>query len=312
MDQLRPRWEVLADGPQATLFQSYSWNRLAAAHFGDREAPYVVLSENDNGVALIPGSILSNGEISLLGEALFDYRDTLSKGDPAVLLQAWRMLADFERPVSVMSLRGDPVRRRWAAFKPHEFCNAPGVALGRNSAESIEANHRKLGRFSRRLERLGVVLRHHDGSDARLLRWIYEQKAKQFHGAGNNLFADSRRIDFLIAATLLAPSACDVFTYETTTEVIAALVTFRDRDTRRFYTIYFDQRWAKESPGQVLVYKVTLQSLAEGLNCDYMTGEQSHKMRLATLLVPLYRVQLSARELRKSLAEAQPAQGLVA
>lgn len=295
----------------ATLFQSFGWNRLAAAQFADREAPFIVLAENDNGMALIPAAI-SGSAIVMLGEALFDYRDCLCAGDPEVLSHAWATLADLRLPLSVHALRGKAARHNWLQFNPKPYCSAPGIASRDTSAHVLEANHRKLGRLSRRIERQGIRLSRYDGSESGLLRWIYRQKSRQFHGAGNNLFEDERRIEFMIAAAALDPSACEMFAYETGASTVAALVSFRDGETRRFYTIYYDERWAKESPGQVLLYETTVRSLRENFDCDYMTGEQPHKMRLATLLVPLYRVQLNADEFSRAVHHGDPAHELAA
>jgi CelD/BcsL family acetyltransferase involved in cellulose biosynthesis len=46
-----------------------------------------------------------------------------------------------------------------------------------------------------------------------------------------------------------------------------------------------------------LIYEVTRRSLEDGLDCDYMTGEQPYKRRLATSSVPLYRLRATAAEL---------------
>lgn len=292
------------------MFQSYAWNLLAVRHFS-REQPFVVYCEDDNGAALIPAGI-ADGRVVLLGESLFDYRDVLARGDAEPLGRAWRQVIDLGLPLSVIGLRGADAFRRWSSLKPIDFCNAPGILRRDTSAQAIEADHRKLGRFSRRLERAGARLNKYDGTASDLLRMIYREKATQFHGTGNNIFAESRRVEFMVDVARRDPASCDIFTHETDTSLVAALVTFRDGGVRRFYTIYYDPRWWKESPGQVLVYEVTRMSLEEGLDCDYMTGEQPHKMRLATLLVPLYRVELSAAELRNVLGEEIPASQLAA
>ena len=70
-----------------------------------------------------------------------------------------------------------------------------------------------------------------------------------------------------------------------------------DRGCRRFYTGWFAPEYEKHSPALALIYEITRQSLAAGLDCDYMTGEQPYKMRLATSAVPLYKVRASAEEL---------------
>lgn len=311
IEHLRSLWQWLYREASSTMFQSYRWNLLAAQHFFRREQPFVVFCEDDNGAALIPAAI-AEGRIVLLGESLFDYRDVLAQGDAEALARAWSELAELGLPLVVNGLRGSDTYRRWCNLRPIDFCNAPGVLRQDRSAEDMEAAHRRLGRFSRRIERAGAHLRHYHGDASDLLRNIYRQKARQFHGTGNNIFADERRIEFMISVAAQERSACDIFTYETDTSLVAALVSFRDYRIRRFYTIYYDSQWSKESPGQVLVYEVTRRSLDEGLDCDYMTGEQPHKMRLATLLVPLHRVDLSAAELREAVREETPASRLAA
>jgi len=44
--------------------------------------------------------------------------------------------------------------------------------------------------------------------------------------------------------------------------------------------------------------------LADGLDCDYMTGEQSYKMRLATNSVAVYRA-LATSEYLAAIAKAR-------
>jgi len=77
-------------------------------------------------------------------------------------------------------------------------------------------------------------------------------------------------------------------------EWIAALLSFRDGTVQRFYTTWFNPAWRRYSPGSALLYEVTRLSLAEGLECDYMTGEQPFKLRLATGVKPLYQLAMSA------------------
>ena len=140
----------------------------------------------------------------------------------------------------------------------------------------------------------GATLRRYDGSASGLIRWIYERKAEQPNG---DIFTDPSRREFMVRAAGGDPRGCDVFTYETETQIVAAVVTFSHRATRHFYTIYFDNEWSQLSPGQVLLYEATGISLAEGLDCDYMTGEQPYKLRLATNSVPLYRVSATAERM---------------
>lgn len=310
IDRLHPVWDRLyGASPAPTLFQSFSWNRLAAQVFAAREEPYVVLLEGDAGTALIPGAIADHG-FTLLGEALFDYRDVLSEGDPAVLRQAWQEVAALKLPLFFAALRGQERCRAWEDFSPHPFVGAPWVLARDTSAEQLAAAHGRMGSRWRKILRLGVEFRCELRPSAEFLRRIYQLKAAQVPA---NLFRDSARINFLVAAAENGPAPCQVYSLTQGATLVAALVTFRDGDTRRFYTTYYDHSWARYSPGMVLLFEATRQSLEEGLNCDYMTGEQPHKTRLATSQVPLFRVEC-AREVWGRVAgqEEQPVPELAA
>lgn len=293
LDRLRSRWESCKSAA-GSVFQTYKWAQMAAIVFAAVEAPLVVAAESDAGFAIIPAALCRGTRaMGLLGETLFDYRNVIHSGDRNVLRRAWSELALLEAPLGVTALRGEREREEWGEFAPEFFCNAPAVRCRDISPEQFLAAHTRLGRQSRRLRKSGVSLRHHDGSDSRLISWIYERKGTQ----EGSVFAEPRRREFMVRICAAAPAACDVFTYESETECVAALVTFRHETTRHFYTVYFNPAWAQYSPGQVLVYEATAASLEEGLDCDYMTGEYPYKNRLATHMVPLFKVQASAERI---------------
>lgn len=290
LDLLRSAWERLYSPQRHTIFQSFGWNRLAAAVFRDREVPYVVHVENSTGAAIIP-AVIARDKITFLGEALFDYRDVLVAGDGRALRAAWQELANLRLPVTVAAVRSPG--EHWRDFDWHPFSEAPYVRV--KDADQF-ARHSGAGRLVRRLERKGAELKRWTGSATRLLRHIYARKAEQ---SGGNLFADPRRVEFVLTALAIAPELVDVFTFEVSDCPIAALVTLRDGRVRRFYTTWFEQSWAHHSPGTALLFEITRQSLAEGLDCDYMTGTQPQKLRFATGSVPLMRVQTSAEQLAR-------------
>ena len=291
---LRPLWEALHASGDSTVFQSFQWNRIAARVFGRRERPFVVAAETDSGAAIIPAA-LSAGErrLTLLGDQLFDYRDVLWAGDPDALYLAWERIAQLGTPLEVTAVRrGALLDLDCGTAEP--YAAAPCVQRDHISeSDFVEAHHRLGSRF-RKLQRLGARVHRCSGAVSDLVRWIYRRKADTFEGWGENLFADPARVEFMVAAAAAAGTDSDLFTLDMDGLPIAALVTFRDGEVRRFYTTYFDARWAKHSPGMVLLYEVTRMTLAEGFDCDYMTGEQPYKLRLATSSVPLSRVVIPA------------------
>ncbi len=307
IDGLEPLWrELYAGAPDATLFQSFEWNRLAAECFAGRESPCVVAAESAGGAALLPAAVTRTGLV-FLGEALFDYRDVLAIGDEDALRAAWAKLADLRLPLSVTAVRERSIRERWADFQPAAapFVKAPQVKQTEVYADEFARRHTRLGRALRRMARAGVSLRRHCGSNTQLVRHIYQQKAAQPLTTGENLFRDPRRVDFVVAVAAMLPEACDIFTLEAAGHLVAALVSFQDRGVRRLYTVYFDVTWAEYSPGTALCYELTRRSLEQGFDCDFMTGEQPHKLRLATSAQQLYRVEAPASQIAIAGTEEQ-------
>jgi CelD/BcsL family acetyltransferase involved in cellulose biosynthesis len=253
----------------------------------------VILAEDDNGVAMIPAAIV-DGKLTLLGERLFDYRDVLVSGDVSVLDSAWARAAELGLDFSAGALRTDENLKTWQGFVLSEFYGAPLVSYRAKSADAFAAEHSRLGRWKRRLEREGVALRLHSGANSPLIREIYQRKASQPAETGDSLFRDPLRIDFMVQVCAAVGELCEVFTFESAGTLVASLVTFLDRNVRRFYTVQIDPAWARYSPGMVLIYEATCRSLAAGLDCDYMTGEHSYKLRFATEVVPMKWVQASA------------------
>jgi len=295
MLRIRPLWEALRAAGKYTVFQNFDLNLLAAARFAEREEPYVICVESEQGAAIIPASVRRSDEtIRLLGEELFDYRAFFHRGDDAVLRCALGALAELGHPLEIVALRGSERSVVADELNLLPFAAAPGVSCEQISAESFAGAHTRLARNLRRMERLGFALKTYDGTNPEPLRAIYEAKARQ---SDTSLFHDSMRIEFLVNAAALMPHVFEIFTLENGDQRAAAVVTLRDGKCRRFYTGWFGIEYEKHSPALSLIYEVTRQSLVEGLDCDYMTGEQGYKMRLATDLVKLFRVRATAAEL---------------
>lgn len=288
------------------MFQSFVWNYAAARVFAKREVPHVIYSENGGGAALIPAAInLKRRIASLMGESMFDYRDVLFAGDERVLASAWYRVAQLRLYFSAGAVRGS-TDTNWAEFNLHPFYRAPRVSPKETYPDQFISGHNRLGRWFRRLERMGVEMRCRTGNESKLVRYIYAQKGSQHAENGANLFADPLRQQFMMEVCSAVGNGCEIFTLESGATLVAAIVTFRDRNIRRFYTIYFDMAWGKYSPGMCLLFEVTRRSLAAGMECDYMTGEHAYKMRLATSVVPLHYADATPQMLA-AIGQPQPA-----
>jgi hypothetical protein len=237
----------------------------------------------------------SDGTIRLLGEELFDYRAFLHCSEDDVLRAALGALAEVGCPLKIVAMREGDLGAERDELTLLPFAAAPGVSCSQVSAEEFAAGHSRLARNLRRMERLGFKLRRYDGANPELLRSIYAAKAEQSEAS---LFHDPERTEFLVSAAELMPDIFEIFTLENGARRAAAvLVTLRDGPCRRFYTGWFATEYHKHSPALALIYEITRQSLADGLDCDYMTGEHPYKMRLAKNSVPLFQVRATAEQL---------------
>jgi CelD/BcsL family acetyltransferase involved in cellulose biosynthesis len=302
MLQLRPAWERLCDSGPTTIFQDFEWSRLAAEIFAGRESPCVIYAKASYGEAIIP-AVLSERDgspcIRLLGEELFDYRNFLHNGDDEVLRSALSLLSDLGRPLKVVALRQADAQSMPAELPLAPFTSAPAIRHQQLSADTFAQMHLRLARNIRRMEKLGFELRTCNGENSQLLRTIYEQKAAQ---DPRSLFHDPLRVQFMISAASRQPHRFEIFTLEDGGRLGAAVVTLLDRGVRRFYTCWFRPELSRHSPALSLIYEITRRSLAADLDCDYMTGEQSYKLRLATSAVQLLRLHATAEQLA-SLAQ---------
>ena len=295
MLRLRPLWERLYAAGNYTVFQSFGLNLLAAERFADREEPHVVCAESDRGAAIVPAVLRHRDRtIRLLGEELFDYRVFLHTGDDEILRTAVGKLAELGSPLEIVAMREGDWNVVTDEMELLPFAAAPGASCAQVSAEDFAAGHTRLARNLRRMERLGFELKRYDSANPQLLRSIYAAKAGQ---SASSLFHDPARIEFLVSVAAMMPEVFEIFTLENDRQMAAAVVTLRDRNWRRFYTGWFAPEYEKHSPALALIYEITRRSLAVDLDCDYMTGEQPYKMRLATNSVPLYKVRATSEEL---------------
>lgn len=298
-------WESIYTEGQSTIFQNFDWNLLAANAFSSREEPFVVSVEASYGTAIIPAVIRrSDQTLRLIGEELFDYRGFLHDGEDEVLRAGLATLVQVEHPLEVVAVRECDRRAAFEDLQLVPFTAAPSVNCAEITAAKFSAEHNRLGRNLRRFERLGFAIHSYNGENSDLLRLIYKRKAVQ---EPSSLFHDRCRVEFIVEAARRLPASCEIFVLECESKLAAALVTFRDDAYRRFYTCWFDVEFSKLSPSMVLIHEITRRSLLDGINCDYMTGEQGYKLRLATSSMPLYRLHATPEQLAALSDAVQPA-----
>jgi CelD/BcsL family acetyltransferase involved in cellulose biosynthesis len=300
MDGIRSAWESLCRQGEYTVFQSFEWNRSAAELFGRTNAPCVIFAETAGGAAIVPAAITREG-MTLIGEELFDYRDVLAGGDDDALALAWQTLGDSagESEFRAKGVRQSALRERFKKCSEFTsrasvefFANAPTV---RCCAPSSKQRHNRLERNFERMRAAGCEMRLSTGSDGALVKEILKLKASQDE---KSLFHDPLRIEMVCEMATVLENGCEIFALIDGSTIVAGLITFIDGDWRRFYTTYYDARWAKFSPGVSLVNHVIGLSLEAGRNVDLMTGEQPYKLRFATSREALFTLHAPAAALR--------------
>ena len=282
--------------PELSMFQTHRWNLLAARFFAEREEPYFIFAANDNGAAILPAVIQTrSGTLNFAGETLFDYRDYLAIGDAAPLNAAWEKLASLNLPLSITAVcRSED--RIWQHLPKEFFSRAPRLLRSEISSEQLVRSHTRAFSRLRKLERMGLRITQYAG-DSPIVPEIYRLRGAQSSPSG--LFHDPLRGEFMVAVCGAESSRCEVFALEHGSTLAAALVTFRDANWRRCYTIFYDCRRARFSPGVSLLFEVARRSLEQGMNVDLMTGEQPYKIRVAQSAQDLFKVSASPAELQE-------------
>ena len=301
IEALRPLWDHLE--PRGTIFQSYQWNCVAAHVLSDRARPHVLVVENDSGAVILPLAVTGPGTVEFLGEMLFDYRDVLAVGDPSLMETAWREIGEAGYSLALSPVRHGAAVASASSLEFESWVGAPCL-LGRDiSADAFLARHGRARKQMGRLLRAGGHFERYTGRHLELLREIYDAKAEQFRGAALDIFSDPVRRRCMVEIGAACGTQCEIFTIEAGTTLVAALVTYRDGNVRRCYTIWNDPAWENYSPGIVLLLHVGHESLLEGLDVDFLTGEQPHKRRFATGRVQLYQASATAEALAGRSAE---------
>ena len=309
MENLRPLWERALRESGGTMFQGFEWNLLALRVFSD-QAPHIIAAEKDSSIAILP-LVVHDRTLTLAGSPLFDYRDGICAGDSAAFDAALEAAGNFRLPLSVAGVHGRAAAGRWSRLSPQAWTAAPYISAGRITADEFVAKHARGRRALRRVSELGAQVRTMKGT-AEAVERIYREKAKEPASWGINVFQDERCIEFMRAVVGLPNTRCELFLLEVAEEPIAALVTFADGQVRRFYTTWMNPTWGKHSPGIALLFEATRLTLAEGLDCDYMTGEQPYKLRFATGSAPLYKIEASAEQLAALSKETEQPVALIA
>lgn len=278
---MEPLWRRAWEQAPGHFFQRFEpslhWARIYAADGSLR------VWVHEAGPALAAFT-LRQGQLELLGQGLFDYVDLIGTASPGAQQELARQLLDWKewRRFDATGVPADsPFACFWEALQPEQapFSAAPLLV-------HPDQFHRGRARAARRLQQClqaGWTLRQVRPCRERhaLLQWILEQKEKTLQARGGGNVLDAPAVCWLQAMVAREPDMTELWQLHRGAEIIAGLLSWRSGSVRYAYTISYSGHAAAMSPGILLLYGVLCDSVAEGLQFDFLTGEQPFKLRFA-------------------------------
>lgn len=290
---LRPEWEALFARAQATPFQSPAWLLPWWGVFGTGE-PRVATCRDANGrlLGVLPLYCLrAEAKLLPIGAGISDYLDVLldplaPPGTAARLLDA-AMSCDT-LPCHLIELSpGSPLRSTDAM--PSETC--PVLPLMAELRLSIPARqHRKLRMSRNRAAEIGgyAIERATPGTAATMFDHLTRLHGAYWRSRGEPGVLDDPAIQAFHAAAIPALLQAGLLRMESITlagRVAAVIYALIDHAHRiHFYLSGFDEDFARESPGTLLLGAMLEQAIAEGRReAHFLRGEEAYKFAWGAL-----------------------------
>lgn len=282
---LAGHWQAAFDACPASVFQSFAFARNWAAVFC-RDVELQIWVQNP-GPLVLPFA-LRNGQLGLIGEGLFDYLDLVGLAPPQLLLEAVEKVSGLDWRSAQFT--GVPAASPHAIFWKglNAECSEYAAAPWRPAPDPTFGDH---ARWAVRWRAAQAELQLETGpaERRRLLAWLLDRKARALaaRGAANVLGACEQR--WLAAMVEHEPHIAELWALRRRGELLAALLAWQTPTMRYAYTLSYEQRAAALSPGLLLLYALVRYTMNQGRGFNFLTGEQSFKLRLATLRDPLLR-----------------------
>jgi CelD/BcsL family acetyltransferase involved in cellulose biosynthesis len=288
LEALRGEWSDLCDrSPRVTPFQRPEWLIPWGRVYPPGE-PWVLAARKEGRlIALAPLLIYPNEgkrTVGFCGGGVSDYCDVVTdlecEKEAVAALLAYLMdhrdrweVADFE-PLP----DGSPLLRiSQGQIETRDVC--PGLDLPDRVEDlgSVVPTRQlaNLRKYRRKAEALGELRLHGDGSweeDLEILLRFY--LARRGEADGDTLRAFHREV----AAGFHTRGALGLHLLCLNGDPLAGLYGFRERDTFYCYMQGFDERWAKLSPGAMVVGAAIEEAIRQGARrIDFLRGREPYK-----------------------------------
>ncbi len=305
---MRALWAA-AEPALASCFQSFEFARSWSEVYFPRGVAALVVQDAATPF-LLPWAA-RDAVLFPIGHGLFDYADviaapaaapTLVERAPA-LARALRRCGGWRR-LEMHGLPGDsPFLAFWrrlaqelgapAAITP--FSAAPQLRRNRCLAtpQALDRLHPRAAerlRAARRRGWLGPV--EEEGERRAMVDWLLRQKEERMRTLGQASVLQAAEGDWLRRIATHASSGAELWAYRREQRLAAGFLTFLAPPLRYGYLLAFAPELAATSPAVTLLYFVLRETIGQGLDFDFLTGEQAFKLRFANAARPLLRLQL--------------------
>ncbi len=296
LDAVASRWRAL-DEWAATPTQRFAWVRACVAGFGG-ELELVLAEQGDELLAAAPMVVREDGALELVGARELHEPADFAYRDEAALESLVRELAALKRRIVVPRLREasptlNALRRAFrgrGALLVRSAGSTPVLELNADPEARFSGRRRSdLRRAARRAEELGAVsteiLAPAPAELAPLMAEFFDVEAAGWKGArGTALAHDQIRRRFFeeYAAATAAEGSLHLCFLRIGKEAAAVQLAVEHAGRLWLLKIGYDERFARCSPGTLLLLETARWGLANGLEAIELLGERDDWTRVWT------------------------------
>ena len=302
-------------------FAGYDWiTEYCKQILSSRNIFIGIYNEQDKFVML--PFYFENGEISLIGDRFFDYKDAIAQSNDIPDIASF-LVNTKAHTIRLSNLREDALLYSLTKFnKDNNFLiiekdlfNSPYLKIEGNNWEgyynNLSRNSRDIiKRRIKKLASLGQVSFGYCKNRRELdevINIMYEQHIKRRESLGQNksLFLNSRNRIFFntVCEKLFLDSNLYMFYLKLDEKIIATAFCFLGNDVLYYYIPTFDCGYKDCSPGRILLFNIIKFSFdSEFREFDFMIGEEDYKLHWNAELRKIREVVLFRRNLKGTIS----------
>lgn len=326
LERYQEAWaDLLGRAAFASIFQSYQWNQIWWSCFGEDCEPFVLLALEDERLVGIAPLCIRKKKINGITEKVLtfvgadnlssDYVDFIIDQESEGILDSflisikqniarWSVFSWPNMPgFSVNRLRTEEYfkQRSYGVFTKFMY-DAPCWQLGSSNHDADVLEKKGLKRKENALAKQGALSFEHvtDQPVAQeLLSVLVQQHIKRWKGTEYpSLFNDPQQVKFFerLISELLESEILRFSVLKVNDTVAALHIGFAYRGSYLWYKPSYNQEFAEQSPGQVLLKNLFSYTAEHGLKeFDFGVGSEFFKYRFSNHIKKMYRLDIYRR-----------------